>query len=551
MTISVNQQVDFLWKKLGFGVAKTEVPSIKDATNESIISSPFIPGHKIWAEAQLVPAIMPTLSTPSTHVHTASTAVECTMDITATPNRTWLTGFQDWIPIEFGSTYQIKVFLATAGSSTPTVTGTQLYAGGTNNNDEWYFDYEAGVLHFIGDTLPALTWIGKKIFITGARYVGLKGLSVSAGSTMGNITISGDTISSTNNIVISPATGNVNLSGSTLQNAAYPTLPTDVATYQFVTDTILALHPNTIYQGDSIMRLSDPTGTAGILTLQMDGNLVMTATNTAVTLGQVSISNNTISSLDDLHITTPANKVVLTDSTTAIGMPTGTTAERPVAPAAGYTRYNVTLGTLEWFNGTDWAGPQSQIASQVIIGDGIATYFNLDQSTFANNILVAIQGVTQVPGAPIDGGSYTVAGNVITFTEAPKDEERIEIRFISQSVTPTIPVSQLSASAVLDPAPIVVGTNNVVLDSFPIALYRSAKYLLSIEASDGNAQMTEISLVHNGMSALRSVTSTEMTANGPTTLTYTAQIHLGACELLALSSTSNTRVKIQKTYFTL
>ena len=553
MTISVNQQVDFLWKKIGFGVAKTEVPSIKDATNESVISYPFIPGHKIWAEAHLIPAVIPVANTPIVQVHSQSinSPVECTMDITATTNRTWFTGFQDWIPIAFGSTYQVKVFLAAAGSSTPETTGVQLYAAGTNNNDEWFFDYEAGVLHFIGDNLPVQAWSGKKIFVCGARYVGIKGLNVSTGTTIGNISINGDTISSSNDIILAPFTGNINLSGSSLQNAAYPALPTDVATSQYVIDTIQALHPNSIWQGDSILNISDPDGNAAVLTLSIDGTLLWTATSSGTTIGEVTINGNTISGANDIYITPAADKVVVADSTTALGMPTGTTLERPIAPNPGYTRYNTTVGSLEWFNGTDWAGPSSQISSQIIYGDGNEDSFVLDQATHENNVIVTIHGVTQVPGSQASGGSYTISGSIITFAEVPQLNEKIEIRFISQSVTPILPVGQITESSYVDPAAITVGTNNVLLDSFSVNAYRAAKYVLSIVANDGNASMAEILMTHNGTDAVYTVTSTPMTAGGTTSLTYVAQVSLGSCELIAISTTSNTLVKLQKTYFVL
>jgi len=98
------------------------------------------------------------------------------MDATSTPLRTWKANLTDWIPVEFGSTYQVKVYVDTQGSATPSVTGTRLFADGTGS-DEWYFDYSAGVLHFIGDTLPTAVTNGKSIFISGARYVGNTGLA--------------------------------------------------------------------------------------------------------------------------------------------------------------------------------------------------------------------------------------------------------------------------------------------------------------------------------------------------------------------------------------
>ena len=38
MAISDDQKIDYLWKKLGYGASKTDINSIKGATNESIPS---------------------------------------------------------------------------------------------------------------------------------------------------------------------------------------------------------------------------------------------------------------------------------------------------------------------------------------------------------------------------------------------------------------------------------------------------------------------------------------------------------------------------------
>jgi len=43
-----------------------------------------------------------------------------------------------------------------------------------------------------------------------------------------------------------------------------------------------------------------------------------------------------------------------TSSTGYFALPTGTTAQRPGSPAAGYTRYNTTTGSLEFYDGTNW-----------------------------------------------------------------------------------------------------------------------------------------------------------------------------------------------------
>lgn len=546
MTISVNQQVDLLWKKIGFGVSKTEVPAIKDASNESISSPPFLPGDKVWAESDLIPAILPVASNSVLTVYSDATAnaVECVMDITASPNRTWLTNVSDWVPIDFGSTYKVRVFLDVGASPSPETTGVQLYAAGASNDDEWYFDYSSGVLNFIGNNLPSQDFTGKKIYICGAAYSGIKGINVSNSSTFGNITISGSTISSTGNINLQSWGNVISAGGTTISNAGYPTLPTDVATYQFVTDSILALHPNTIYQGDSILRLSDPSGNAGILTISIDGVLMSTWSNSSINFGDLVIAGNVLSSTNDIDLTPAANSVVTTTSTTAWRMPSGTTAERPASPIAGYARFNTTFGGFEIYNGVDWAGTQSQINSQIIIGDGIAISFALNQATAANNILVTIHGVVQVPYA-----AYNVSGGMITFNEAPQNGETIEVRYISQAVSP---ISNLPASAIIDPPNMIVGIVNVILDSFNIATFRSARYTLSIVDENGESQMADIMLSHNGdADTSLALVNTDFTGSSLTLLSYSSAINAGFCQLIANSSTANTEVKMQKTYFTL
>ena len=172
MAINDNQKLDFLWKKLGYGVTKTDINSIKNATNESIPSSLLIRGDKLWAEAGDIPATIPTSNTSQVEL----TSTETTSDLTASENRTWKTSAADWIPPEFGSTYQVKVYIDSAGAANPQSTGTQLFAAGSGNNDEWFFDYQSGVLNFIGDNLPSGI-SGNKIYVVGARYIGNFGIS--------------------------------------------------------------------------------------------------------------------------------------------------------------------------------------------------------------------------------------------------------------------------------------------------------------------------------------------------------------------------------------
>ena len=215
MAINESQKVDWLWKKLGYGVAKTDVNSVKAATNESIASPLLIRGDIIWQDAASIPTNKPAATTTVVGIYDDSgfgtATVETTQDATATPNRTWKTNQDDWISSEFGSTYQVKVYLDNTGAAAPQTTGTQLFAAGSGNNDEWFFDYQSGVLNFIGDNLPGGI-SGKKIYVVGARYVGNKGGNQTSAN-IANFTFNGNTIGISNlngDIILDPnGTGNL------------------------------------------------------------------------------------------------------------------------------------------------------------------------------------------------------------------------------------------------------------------------------------------------------------------------------------------------------
>lgn len=175
MAISDSQKVDLLIKKL-YGVAKTDTASIKSPSNESIASPSLIRGDQIWADSADIPATAPNSSSGVVESYLGNNAVACAVDVTSTANRTWKTNLTDWIPIEFGASYQVRVWAASSGSVTPTSIGTPIFPDGSGNNDAWYFDYQAGILHFADTNIPSAL-LGRIIFIEGHRYVGTKGLA--------------------------------------------------------------------------------------------------------------------------------------------------------------------------------------------------------------------------------------------------------------------------------------------------------------------------------------------------------------------------------------
>jgi hypothetical protein len=337
MSITEAKKVDYLWKKIGYGVAKTDTNANKKAPNESIASPLLINGANSWNRADQIPAVLPGSSAGVVTVYPTASPDECTVDnTTVEAYRTWKTGLIDWIPPEFGSTYQVKVYIHTSGdAANAAASGTQVFATGSGNNDEWFFDYQAGIIHFIGTNLPnGVDFTGKSVYISGGRYTGSKGLQ--------------------NLITSLDPTGNFTFSGSTINQ--------DVTDANFTLDT------------------------AG------SGQFVF-------------------------------------NSTTAINLPTGTTAERPTA-TAGMLRFNSETGKYEvsedgsTFTTLRTGSEAGEITKDIFTGDGSTTNFTMSVSpTDENNIILYIDGVMQEPDT-----NYTISGTTVTTVgEAAHSGARIVI----------------------------------------------------------------------------------------------------------------------------
>jgi hypothetical protein len=240
MALTTTEQVDYLWKKLGYGVTKTDTASNKLAYNEGVPSPLLLRADKLWGQSGNIPGTIPNTTSSIVRVYKDGTGswsptVKCTEDLSSSDNRTWKTNITDWIPPEFGSTYLVSVYIDNDSSTTPQSTGEQIFAAGASqtSNDEWFFDYQSGVLNFNGTNLPtriASGVTGKSIFISGARYIGTIGLGsipdVNASTAnLGNLNITGNTLSSVNtndSIVIDPnGTGNVTIIGNLVANDLY------------------------------------------------------------------------------------------------------------------------------------------------------------------------------------------------------------------------------------------------------------------------------------------------------------------------------------------
>lgn len=172
MTISQSQQVDYLWKKLIYGVTDTSNGG-KQAYEEAIGSNLLVAGPNVWA--QTVPTPAPGSTGSIVQYYSSTSPIQMTPDSTVSGNKTWLatstyntasSRVGDWVPPSIDPTYLVGIY-----KNDPTVSGNSLNQG--TSGYEWVFDYQAGVLQFLNTVPSGIT----SLYIVGYRYIGTKGLN--------------------------------------------------------------------------------------------------------------------------------------------------------------------------------------------------------------------------------------------------------------------------------------------------------------------------------------------------------------------------------------
>ena len=351
--------------------------------------------------------------------------------------------------------------------------------------------------------------------------------------------------------LINYALGNVavnvaSLTTSVYSNAnvsSYLTLYTGNITANVVTANLYSGNINGFVNGNVTGNITGSIGTFGNIT----GNLltayqpyittVGTLTNLVVggntTTGNATATGSFYGNIVADTISPYLTNVVVFTNQTAIKLPVGDESTRP-AGIAGYFRYNSHLATVEYYNGTAWVPLNNSIIDQQIVPDGVNNSFTLTQTSTASGLLVSINGTMQTPGV-----AYTVSGTTISFAEIPQVTDLVDVRFIASAGTTTLDYQ------VVDTANIVVGTSNVIVDSFSPTLYRSAKYIIS--SSNGtDASLAEAFLVQNN-----GVTVINTSANvntGSNYLTFYSNVYNGAVNFIVKGSTSSNKLRIQRTY---
>ena len=401
MTISTAQYIDLLFKKLS-GVAKTATATQKSPSNESIASPPLLRGDIVWCQSDQIPGTAQVVSGITLGYLTTS-RIECTPDTTVPPiggiYPTWLTNLTNWIPQEFGSTWPVKVYVDTAGASNPSVSGTEIFSPGVGGVGEFFFDTQAGLLNFIGETIPATLTAGKNIFIVGYRYVGLLGVThLPSGTSIGNLSISGNTIVSINtdgDIVLNPnGAGRVVIDSSFVMSNASSTV-------DFTTTANVTL--------GSVANLHISGGTPSyVLSTDGSGNLSWVAQGAGN--GASNIANGT----SNVFIATSGGNV----TTSVGGVANVVVVTTTGANIAGYANVtgNITAGNM---SATTFTGNLTGLASSATVAASANAVAGANVSGFVANAVYANLATfattsNSVAGANVSGAvSYATTANSV------------------------------------------------------------------------------------------------------------------------------------------
>jgi hypothetical protein len=272
-TFTESQQLDYLWKKIGYGVAKTAEPGALNAANEGTASPLLYRGDLVWAQSGSIPSTPPAATTSIVQVYTDTVAVQTTEIPSAPDNQSWTTNLTNWIPTQFGPNYLVRVYAGPPGAANIRATGTQLNQSGSGVDDTWFFDYQAGIVNFNGANIPAAigTSTANTVYVMGYTYVGVYGVGGNVQSSISNGTSNVSVVSSGGNVTVGVGgTGNVAVFAST---GAYITGVTSVS------GNITGANVNT-----GIVSASGNVVAANVNTgiVSASGNVVAANVNTAI-----------------------------------------------------------------------------------------------------------------------------------------------------------------------------------------------------------------------------------------------------------------------------
>jgi hypothetical protein len=408
MAISDTQKIDDLYKKLVFGVTKTDVAGNKSPSNEAIPSPLLVRGDTLWNQSGDIPSTPPAVSTAVVMVRTGTSFVAPSADPTVVPStRTWLTGVTNWIPPQFGAAYTVKVYADSLGATNPQATGTLLAPDGINA-DAWLFDYQAGVLNFADTNVPAAL-TGKTIFIVGYTYIGSVGVSNNA--SFGNLSVVGSTLSTsvTNGsvTVAGNGTGGVVLTGPTTVNGNETVNGTLTSTGAVTAPTV---NGNVVSTGTSTFANVDINGGA------IDGTIIGATTPAAATFTTVTGGPATFTSINNTPIgnAVPSTGAFTTLAASGLVTSTDTTQSTTISNGALVTAGGVGIAKNLNVGGDFYAGGNTIIAGNLTV-QGTQTTLNTTVLAVTDLHIELAQGATTAAAVDTGGIHLNGANAFITY----------------------------------------------------------------------------------------------------------------------------------------
>jgi hypothetical protein len=359
--------------------------------------------------------------------------------------------------------------------------------------------------------------------VTGSARIS-SNLTAQGISTLGNLRLSNNTVTSTNangDIVLTPngtgkvligtsssagdyllqIAGNVYATGNIVAQGNIQLGDADTDTISFGGEVTSDIYPDL----DASYRLGKSTkrwigyfnsldvgnisiAGSSILTTATNEDLVLDANGTGAVVVNARLGVNTATPVSSVHI----------NATDAVVLPAGTNSERPTGEP-GMIRFNTDLNKFEVFDSYIWrtladsSGAALPITSQSFVGDGSTTDFYVADGITQDSVIVSINGTVQRPSA-----AYTVSAGTMSFTEPPFASDVIEVRIIGQrgDTTSTPSVNKITYENLT--------TTPTKIDSWPKSTFRAAEYSVSASDGSGKHQFSKISLLHDDTTVYQS-----------------------------------------------
>jgi hypothetical protein len=182
-------------------------------------------------------------------------------------------------------------------------------------------------------------------------------------------------------------------------------------------------------------------GSTALTANSVDGNVYGVFLNSVIGGGPRKnfgyYSNKGLNRLGDSLLVTDGGStlpraVLDVNATSAMIVPTGTTAQRPATGVTGMLRYNTTNQTLEAFSGTQWNG---------IIRGTINIDIPNTPSGTGNSVTVTVTNATTGSAVSVSPSSALPNGIVIAWARVSA-VNTVEIRFENNSGAPVNPAAQ-------------------------------------------------------------------------------------------------------------